>query len=74
MTTRFTTRAFLLVILALFIGSPLQPAAAQQGNAGRFDHAAIGFPLSGGHANVDCASCHTGGRFLRHATPVLGLP
>ncbi|MFA5970889.1 MAG: hypothetical protein WC780_00960 [Lentimicrobiaceae bacterium] len=28
---------------------------------GKFDHAANGFPLTNGHASVDCASCHTNG-------------
>jgi NMD protein affecting ribosome stability and mRNA decay len=29
--------------------------------AGKFDHAAAGFPLTNGHAAVDCAKCHTNG-------------
>jgi len=28
---------------------------------GTFDHAANGFPLTNGHASVDCAKCHTNG-------------
>lgn len=28
---------------------------------GSFDHNSAGFPLTGGHANADCASCHTNG-------------
>jgi len=28
---------------------------------GSFDHQTSGFPLTGGHENVDCASCHSGG-------------
>jgi len=28
---------------------------------GNFDHAANGFPLTNGHASVDCAKCHTSG-------------
>ncbi len=28
---------------------------------GTFDHAAAGFPLTNGHAAVDCAKCHTSG-------------
>jgi len=28
-----------------------------------FDHNAVGFPLTGGHANVACERCHAGGQF-----------
>jgi hypothetical protein len=28
-----------------------------------FNHSRTAFPLTGSHARVDCASCHTGGRF-----------
>ena len=28
---------------------------------GKFDHTAAGFPLTNGHASVDCAKCHTSG-------------
>ncbi|RPI28943.1 MAG: hypothetical protein EHM61_03370, partial [Acidobacteria bacterium] len=31
---------------------------------GRLDHAATGFPLDGGHVSVECASCHTGNRYV----------
>jgi len=30
-------------------------------SGGSFDHAANGFPLTNGHADVDCAKCHTNG-------------
>jgi hypothetical protein len=29
----------------------------------QFDHAKTGFPLTGAHATLDCASCHVGGKF-----------
>ena len=32
--------------------------------SGAFDHAQTDFPLAGGHAAVDCAACHAGGRAL----------
>ena len=31
--------------------------------AADFDHGRAGFPLTGGHANVDCEQCHTNGTF-----------
>ena len=31
--------------------------------AARFDHASIGFPLTGAHTALPCASCHIGNRF-----------
>jgi hypothetical protein len=34
-----------------------------------FDHAAVGFPLTGAHQGAPCESCHVGGRFK--ATPLL---
>ena len=37
------------------------PAGAQL--PGSFDHFATGFPLTGAHGRVDCASCHVSGRF-----------
>ena len=30
---------------------------------GKFDHTAFGFPLTNGHANVPCASCHVNGNY-----------
>lgn len=33
-----------------------------------FDHSRTNFPLSGGHANVRCESCHTTGTFERIST------
>jgi hypothetical protein len=29
----------------------------------KFDHGLTGFPLTGAHAQVDCAQCHPGGRY-----------
>jgi hypothetical protein len=29
----------------------------------KFDHSQTGFPLTGAHAQVDCAQCHPGGRY-----------
>ncbi len=36
--------------------------------ASRFDHNTSRFPLTGAHAGVDCAKCHTGGQFTRTPT------
>jgi 5-methylcytosine-specific restriction endonuclease McrA len=30
---------------------------------GKFDHSAIGFPLTNGHANVPCSACHINGNY-----------
>lgn len=29
----------------------------------KFDHSLTGFPLTGAHANLDCVSCHVGGKY-----------
>jgi hypothetical protein len=36
---------------------------------GKFDHSAIGFPLTNGHANVPCASCHINGNYNLKIAP-----
>jgi hypothetical protein len=33
-----------------------------------FDHSKSGFPLTGGHASVACAQCHTGGTYNKIST------
>ena len=38
---------------------------------GTFDHATTGFPLTGQHKNVDCASCHEGLKFASQSTKCL---
>jgi hypothetical protein len=48
-----------IVALALLLFAV--PAPAQQGTS-QFDHFKTGFPLTGGHAFVDCVSCHIQGR------------
>jgi len=37
----------------------------QTWSGARFDHGRTQFPLSGSHAALECASCHTNGRFTR---------
>src|SRR5215831_3688004 len=39
------------------------PSHAQQSTTAAFDHLSTGFPLTGAHITVDCASCHANGRF-----------
>ena len=36
---------------------------------GKFDHSATGFPLTNGHANVQCALCHINGNFSLNIQP-----
>jgi nitrate/TMAO reductase-like tetraheme cytochrome c subunit len=37
-----------------------------------FDHASVGFPLTGGHANLQCDQCHKGGNFNLTSTACVG--
>src|SRR5690348_11264615 len=32
-------------------------------NTANFDHASVGFPLTGGHANVQCSQCHVNNNY-----------
>jgi hypothetical protein len=41
--------------------SPACLSCHPDGSAANFDHAAAGFPLTGGHTSVLCSSCHTNG-------------
>jgi hypothetical protein len=36
---------------------------------GKFDHTAFGFPLTNGHANVPCASCHINNNYSLNIAP-----
>ena len=53
----------LLQVLAVAFAAAwtVVPASAQ--SATGFDHFSTGFPLTGAHNGVDCASCHFNGRF-----------
>ena len=56
------TISFLVVFLSIIFAGSLT-ARAEQSVTGGFDHAATGFPLTGGHAAANCESCHAAGRF-----------
>ncbi len=48
----------LMLVFGLFLAT-----AAPSHAASDFDHFSTGFPLTGGHQNADCDSCHTRGIF-----------
>ena len=50
---------FLILLVLLTGGLQTQNLYA----ATEFDHFATGFPLTGGHRNVECDSCHLNGLF-----------
>jgi hypothetical protein len=50
-----------LVAAALWLAA--WPAAAQNAATSKFDHDPTGFPLTGTHVSVPCASCHINARF-----------
>jgi hypothetical protein len=50
-----------MVVCALMVASVHQIQA--QGARSSFDHFSTGYPLTGSHRSVDCASCHVAGRF-----------
>src|SRR5215468_6442319 len=51
----------LVVAVAMALGAA--PAISQNALTTSFDHFSTGFPLTGAHLGVDCASCHVNGRF-----------
>ena len=57
-----------IVALCLLLACAMLPAAgvhAQNDPSQQsFDHFQTGFPLTGAHASVECASCHVGGKFV----------
>jgi hypothetical protein len=48
------------------------PCHAQSVSTTSFDHFPTGFPLTGTHASVPCASCHVNGRFENTPTRCVG--
>ena len=58
-------RSLSLKLLAIAAAAVLVSAHgyAQSAVSGSFNHFLTGFPLTGTHSSVDCASCHANGRF-----------
>src|SRR5271166_3820989 len=50
-----------LVVACAALACSVASGSAQ--SPGSFDHFSTGFPLTGAHGRVDCASCHVNGRF-----------
>ncbi len=48
------------------------PARAQSASTSSFNHTLTGFPLTGTHASVACASCHVNGRMKNTPTQCIG--
>ena len=61
-TSRINSLAHWLWIVLAAAMLCATPSHAQRTNT-PFDHLATGFPLTGAHFTVDCASCHVNGRF-----------
>jgi hypothetical protein len=49
-----------------------EPAHAQSASTSSFNHFLTGFPLTGTHASVACASCHVNGRMKNTPTQCIG--
>jgi hypothetical protein len=49
-----------------------EPAHAQSASTSSFNHSLTGFPLTGTHASVACASCHVNGRMKNTPTQCIG--
>src|SRR5215471_18164194 len=66
---RVAARLVQMLVLGL-MGAAIfaAPVSAQSSSSSSFDHFTTGFPLTGAHVRVDCASCHVNGRF--RGTPV----
>jgi predicted CXXCH cytochrome family protein len=58
-------RSLGLKLLAIAVAVALASAHghAQTALSSSFNHFLTGFPLTGTHSSVDCASCHVNGRF-----------
>ena len=52
-----------LLVIATAIVLVSAHGHAQSALSSSFNHFATGFPLTGTHSSVDCASCHVNGRF-----------
>src|SRR3989304_6213343 len=54
--------AVLVFVMALFV-APSLSHARERAPGPNFDHFQTGFPLTGAHAGLSCASCHQDGSF-----------
>jgi hypothetical protein len=66
--TRYRSAGALLALAAAALAAVAMlvaaaPALAQNAATSKFDHDPTGFPLTGTHVSVPCASCHINGRF-----------
>jgi hypothetical protein len=59
-----------LVAAALLLAAAC--AHAQNASTSKFDHTTTGFPLTGTHGSVPCASCHINARFKTTPTACFG--
>src|SRR5262245_66095914 len=59
-----------LVAAAILLASAC--AHAQNSSTSKFDHNTTGFPLTGTHRSVPCASCHINGRYKTTPTACFG--
>jgi len=62
--------AMAAVLLMIFI-APVASAQAVR-HSSNFNHMQTGFPLTGGHTNVECETCHVGGVFRGTPTDCAG--
>jgi hypothetical protein len=62
----------LVSIIAPAILLVAEPALAQSASTSSFNHSLTGFPLTGTHASVACASCHVNGRMTNTPTQCIG--
>lgn len=71
--SRTLMRCFALTsVLAAAILLVLEGAHAQNASTSTFNHFSTGFPLTGTHVSVSCASCHVNGRMKNTPTQCIG--
>jgi hypothetical protein len=62
----------MLSVIAAAVVLVAAPGHAQSALTTSFNHFSTGFPLTGTHAGVPCASCHVNGRFKNTPTQCIG--
>jgi hypothetical protein len=62
----------MLLVIATAILLVTKPVHAQTASTSSFNHFSTGFPLTGTHVSVSCASCHVNGRMKNTPTQCIG--
>jgi hypothetical protein len=64
--------SLILLIVAATVLPITRPGHGQNASTSSFNHFSTGFPLTGTHVSVSCASCHVNGRLKNTPTQCIG--